>query len=322
MSSTIYPIASSASAPNAKSYTVPTALKKYKITSTFDPAVYNIATSPSTSEATISFWNSSTNSYTDVTTNGGTIDYNLATGVTEIWMSINTGSNVVVTITTKASSLSGAEFSGTLDTITSTSTYNQTGRVYVLAFGGGGGGGRGGAEQFGGGGTAHGGGGGAGGMAYGIFYLNSSTSIQIGSGGAGALASTSGGSTGGTGGTTNFGNLLSAGGANGGNPGTDSGSGVGGAGGNGSGPGGRGSSSANVGNNGSPSGVVTPTITNGTTGGGGGGGGLSGAGSGIGTGGSSGLSGTGYAAGGGGGNYRGNPGGSGTAGVVYVLRGF
>jgi hypothetical protein len=311
----------SASTLNADSYTVPTALKQYKVVKNFDAAVYTIATSPSTSQATVQFDTGS--SFLETTTISGTVTYNLSTLATNAILTTNTGTNVVVTITKVAAALPGAEMSGTLDTITTTSTYNQTGKLYVLAVGGGGGGGKGFPPHQGGR------GGGAGAISYGNFYTNTSTSVTIGSAGSpsqSAYVRTSAG-------TTNFGNLLSAAGGDGAatanaESGNTSGFGI---------TGGTVYGAANA--------ISNPrqSIKSGTNGGGGAGatqssnpynGAQPGAGSGIGTGGNGGDAlfpgndATGYGAGGGGGGAAGgnnNPetaGGAGTQGVVYVLRGF
>jgi hypothetical protein len=318
----------STSSINADSYTVPTASKQYKVVKNFDAAVYTVTTSPNTSEATVQFDTGS--SFEQTVTVSGTVTYNLASSASSAILTTNTGSNVVVTITKVAAALSGAEASGTLDTITSTGTYNQTGKLYVLAVGGGGGGGADWAPH------ASGGGGGAGAIAHGVFYVNTSTSVTIGSAGNGGTTPYGDGG-GNSGGTTNFGNLLSAAGGN--SPISHTGP-------QGNTPG-VGQTGASFGGGGgtAPSGnaVANPrlTIGPGTNGGGGGGGLVSnsrnasvGAGSGIGTGGTgsnwsegNGGNANGYGAGGGGaggGNAGATQrnGGNGSQGVVYVLRGF
>ena len=324
----------SSSTLTADSYTVPSALRRYKVVKKFDAAVYTITTSPSGSQATIQFDTGS--SFVQTSTISGTVTYNLANAAVSAYINIDTGTDVVVTINKVAAALSGAEVSGTLDTITTTSTYNQTGRLYVLAVGGGGGGG---GSYSGTNWNYAGWGGGYGYQVGGIVYANTATSVTIGAKGNGAANYASAGNAGGT---TSFGNLIVAGG---GQPG-DYASGGGGTGGRG------GASNAN--NLSSYPGPLTtsidhPTVTTGTNGGGGGGWssstnavnvGQTGAGSGVGTGGTGGgYSGTamtrggdatGYGAGGGGGGakgftpdpYGGIGGGHGSPGVVYVLRGF
>ena len=342
----IYPEPVASTTPNAKSYTVPAALTKYRVVQTFTPAIYTITTSPTTSQATIQFYDSS-NTIGSTSTISGTITYNLASTANAFYINLDAGSGTIVTLTPVASALSGTTLSGTLDTITTTSTYNQTGQLFVGAFGGGGGGASGGTNQISGY-NAAGGGGGGGGSGFwssGIYFVNTSTSISIGASGNGGAKGLNPGNAGGT---TNFGNLVSAAGGNGGNVVA----GQGGGGGGGAGAGGSTSSAYNnstPGGNGAPSITVNPELTgNSTTGGGAGGGnswnsggnnGGTGGGSGIGTGGNggnwgensntanAGNAGTGYASGGGGGGASradvlgGGAGAAGRPGVVYVLRG-
>jgi hypothetical protein len=144
----VYPIPSTLTA-TAKSYTVPNPLYQYKIVNSFDAGVYTITTSPTTSQATVIFYNSS-GTIGSTTTISGTVSYNLSTAASQVYVSTNTGSNVVVTINKTAEALSGGALSGTLDTITTSGTYNQTGTLFVGAFGGGGGGGCGGGNSSGG----------------------------------------------------------------------------------------------------------------------------------------------------------------------------
>jgi hypothetical protein len=317
---------------NADSYTVPAALRRYKVVKNFDAAVYTITTSPTSSQATVIFQGAST--LPSTTTVSGAITYNLSVAATGAYIYIDTGTDIVVTINKVAAALSGAEMSGTLDTITSTGTYNQTGLLYVLAVGGGSGGG----GSYSGASWSYGGGGGAASVPVGgMVYVNAPTSVTIGAQGLGAASYASEGNAGGT---TNFGNLFSSTG----------GVAVGYAG-NGAGGGGR--SGGQPGENSQGAGNATaishPTVINGSNGGGGAGYtssgngvnvGGSGAGSGIGTGGTGGgysgnamtvgSAATGYGAGGGGGGskgytpspYGGVGGGHGSPGVVYVLRGF
>lgn len=322
----------SISSVNGKAYQVPLANTKYKLSDTFSSGIYTI-TCPSGVIATVTF--DSGTSITTAVTVSSTIVVNLANEASSVYVSVDTGTDNVVTINQTASSLPGTTISGTLDTITSTNTYNQTGKLYVLAVGGGQGGGWAGwgDDKISGTGGAY------GKMSAGIFYTNSSTAITIGSGGTVKADKNVGPNRhGNPGGTTTFGNLLSA---------------VGG--GTNDNVGGGGQSNTN-GNPGSAQSSIALDITNGSNGGGGSGGsgygnysspptanGASGAGSGIGTGGNGGNSGngnqtanagnaaTGYGAGGGGGGNSGNggqgdgrvkEGGIGSPGVVYVLRGF
>jgi len=322
--SKLNPIAA-ASSINADSYTVPAAYKEYKIIKNFDAAVYTVTTSPTNSQATITFFGST--SAPQTTTLSGSVTFSLAVAATNASVSVSSGTDTVVTITKTASALTGAELSGTLDTITSSGTYNTTGKLYVMTVGGGGGG----TPGSGGQGTSvrGGKGGSKGDIAVKVLFTNNATSVTVGAGG----------NSGNSGGTTSFGNLLSSAG------------GAAGAG-----------SSTNPYNDNSGYGITTEaantslytTITAGTNGSGGGGqavfnanntwgGPTSGTGSGIGTGGNGGTiisgvaqagnPGTGYGSGGGGGagysnggygtgTGNGGAGGAGASGVIYVLRGF
>ena len=323
----VLPVASSASGPSAKSFTVPAVNKVYSIVAPFSAGAYSITTSPTSSQVTLKMYASNINQgYTEYTTTSGTLNAAFPVDYAGAWVDISAGSNVLVTITQTASTLSPAEidssFAPTLDTITTTGTYNSTGLLYVMAVGGGGGGG--GATTQGS--TTPGGGGGSGGVTPKLVFTNTAQSVTLGAAGnAGALTQ-----NGGSGGSTTFGSLVTANGGTGGTRGNDGGQGGaapsgGGAGGN---PGAAGTAS-----------TAFTAITTGTTGGGGGGNSGTGAGSGIGTGGNGGFrsssyatengnSATGYGAGGGGGGGRANnqndgrAGGSGSAGVVYVRRGY
>jgi hypothetical protein len=332
MSIQLFPIPSTSSV-TGKAYQVPLANTKYKLSNSFGSGIYTI-TCPVGIIATVTF-DSDTSVTTAVTVNQ-TITINLATDATSVYVSVDTGTDTVVAINQTATSLPGTTISGTLDTITSTNTYNQTGKLYVLAVGGGQGGGW---AGWSGDDKVSGIGGAYGKMSAGIFYTNNATSITVGSGGTVKASKNVGPNRhGNPGGTTSFGNLLTAAGG-----GTNDNVGAG-------------NNSNTNGGAGSAQSSIALDITNGTNGGGGGGGsgygnygspptadGGSGAGSGVGTGGNGGNSGngnttanagnaaTGYGAGGGGGGNSGNggqgdgrvkEGGAGSPGVVYVLRGF
>jgi hypothetical protein len=300
MASSVFPIASASTGPNSWAFTCAAALTKYKPSQAFAAGVYTMTTSPNTSQATVTFYNATSIIY-ETTTTSGTVTFNLGTAATGIYLSTNTGTDVVVSIALTSNSLTGTSLSGTLDTITSTSTYNQTGQLYVVAYGGGGSGGCG----YNNDGNGGGGGGGAGPQG-GLVYTNSATSITIGAEGAGRGQNQQ---TGIAGGSTTFGNLFTSSG------------------------GGAGALRANSAG-GATFTANHPSVQSGTNGDGGSGNGNygtgNGGGSGVGTGGNggngngSGNAATGYAAGGGGGGRQ-SPGGgsgSGSPGVVYVLRGF
>jgi hypothetical protein len=299
MASSVFPIASASTGPNSWAFTCAAALTTYKPSQAFAAGVYTMTTSPNTTQVTATFYNATSNVY-EAVTSSGTITFNLGSAATGVYLRTDSGTDVVVSIGLTSNSLSGTSLSGTLDTITTTSTYNQTGQLYVVAYGGGGSGGCG-SNNDGNGGS----GGGGGNLTGKIVYTNAATSVTIGAGG----AATNDQANGIAGGTTNFGNLVSA----------------------------TGGSAGGTRTNSLNQPAITAnhlSVQSGTNGGGGSGSGNygtgNGTGSGVGTGGNggngngAGNAGTGYAAGGGGGG-RANPGGNsgaGTAGVVYVLRGF
>jgi len=262
----------------------------------------------------------------------GTANTTVTTNLTEYadkvqyWTLEGAPSSVVITVTNNiniAAVSAGSATSGTLDTITSTSTYTTTGAAaYALVVGGGGGGF---ANNDQSGCCGRGGGGGGGGLASGPIVLNGNLSVIVGNAGNSGKATSNAGGTSsisGAGFTT-----ITA------NGGSGAGDCVGGFGGNpGGGLGGAcGQSPDNIndssitpsthrwiksGNSGAGAGV------GGNTGGGQGGGdngiGKGGNGGGVNQGNSSGGAGSGYGAGGGGGT-NGN-GGAGSQGVVYILR--
>ena len=139
MATTIFPEATTSSI-NSNAYTVANPLYQYKAATTLTPGIYTITSYPTSSVATVSGYDAS-NNFLSVSTSSGTVTWNLTTTIANPMIYTNTGSNVIVTITLTAAPLTGSSVSGTLDTITTTSTYNQTGKLYVLAVGGGGGGG-------------------------------------------------------------------------------------------------------------------------------------------------------------------------------------
>jgi hypothetical protein len=306
MASAVFPAPSSAPSITAEGVLVPSALVTHIVTDTLSAGIYQITTSPNTSQATVKFYNGATELVTGTTVNGS-ISVILPSTALKYYIVTDTGSNVLVTVNLIATVNTGVAYSGTLDTITTSGTHNATGYKWVLAVGAGGGG-AGGAFQGRGG-------GGAGSVAIFQGTNNSAQTVTIGTAGNGGAA---GGSSGNAGNSTSFGSLAVAAGGNGGvTQGT-----------------------------GNTSGIVANTlrdVINGTNGSGGQGNwfpnsgvgaGLAGYGSGIGTGGDGGSNtngspnaggvGTGYGAGGGGGAAGGNSGqsagGAGSPGVVYVLR--
>jgi len=323
----IFPEPTIKASQDGLAYTVPSEAKQYIITETFPAGIYQITTSPATSQVFIEF--NIANVITSTTTVSGSISVNLASACSETYISglPSFTENTIVTIDKIGEEISGAEISGTLDTANNSGNYNQTGKLYVVAVGGGAGGG-GSSNNFGGG------GGGSGGVAGKLVFTNAATTITIGAAGNGGPNINDSNNPGNAGGATTFGNLLTA---NGGQGGVSGNTGTGGAGGSpGGGSGGNGSLYGG-GNNGSASTKIGQTVKAGTTGGGGGGGQGNaitdgGGDGGIGTGGRSGIanqgpntqgsSGKGAGGGGGRGGSASQTGGNGTAGVVYVLRGF
>jgi hypothetical protein len=288
----VYPVAvTSSSSTSADAITCVSAGTMYEGIKTYEPAVYSI-TCVSTTVAVLEFYSNTYTPITSVTTSLGTASVNLASTADRFRVYTDTGSNIVVTITKTASAVSNT-FSGTLDTITSSGTYNQTstsGYAYTVVVGGGGGGARG----------PEGVGGGSGGVGAKLIQLTGSMPVTIGAQGTGAAG------PGNSGGTTTFAGIT----ANGG-----SGSGTGG-----SVTGATYSSNANYGQSTTK---IFGHVKNGTTGGGAGQPRVRGGDGVIGQGGNFGDNpqpATGYGAGGGGGQYSNLQGSAGSPGVVYVLR--
>lgn len=189
------------SSVNSNAITCTLANTVYEAGLSLTSGVYTI-TCASGTIATVEFYSGISNLITTAKTSSGTVTINLASSVDRVRVWTNTGSNIVVTITLTASALSN-RFSGTVETITSSTTYNTTapsGYAYVMVCGAGGAGGYYAANQ--------GGGGGAGGVAYGLIPWSVPVSITIGSGGV---------ANGGSGGATSLGNIVANGGGGGSN---------------------------------------------------------------------------------------------------------
>lgn len=310
MSIQVYPTPSTSSAAGY-AVTASASNTTYNLVQAIETGVYTIGVSPTNASVTINYYNESS-ILTTVSITSGTATVNLGSAATGIYIHSNTANTTFLFTKTGTFAIANG-ISGTLDTITTTSTYNQTGKLFVLAVGAGGGGG---------GGRISGntpGGGAGGGAATSYFgYVNTATSVTIGASGTGGAGGTNA-SAGTEGGFTSFGNYVTSAGGNGGVAGSNSGL-------------------QYVGASGTE--IINPALSvkSGTNGNGGGGNysnytGSVGGGSGIGTGGAGGNlnspmggAGNGYGAGGGGGHTSGNitprDGGLGSAGVVYVLRGF
>lgn len=268
----------------------------YQSVKTFAAGVYTVTCASST-VATVDFYSGATILATAVTSSG-TVSVNLASAADKITMHINSGTDIPVIVTRTAAALTNS-FSGTLDTITTTSTYTGTsasGLGFAVVVGGGGGGGN----------TNTPGGGASGGVGAKIVTLTGSMSVVIGQGGA---ANTNGGNT-------TFAGIT----AGGGGAGKFDGSGGGGDVATVTGatystavPG------ANYNADGQSTTKIFAFVVNGTTGGGGGtNGGAGGGDGGIGKGSSTTVTGSGYGAGGAGGGNSTRI--VGFPGVVYVLR--
>lgn len=306
--------AATISTVNGQAYKVPAKGTKHKLTGTFKAGVYTISCATSTI-ATVTFQVGST--FTNAVTSSGTVTFNLASDADAVYVSINTGTDIVVSITKTAESVPGAAISGTLDTITATGTYSTTGNLYVVCIGGGAGGGQG---QSSNGYPA--GGGGSGGIDSGFVVTTSSTSVTVGAVAAGNVEPQN------TGGTTSFGAFFSATGGQSGRNGDYAGDG--GAAGS---PNGSAGTSGDVNGNNTAASinqqVVIGSQTQNVSGGTGGAKSVGNSGTPGGNGGKGGtasaaaIAATGYGGGGGGGSSPDNRTGSaGTAGVIYVLRNF
>jgi hypothetical protein len=314
---------------NADAITAAASNTFYEGRKTFDAAIYQITCATSTI-VNFEFRNGSTLRTSGVTSSG-VVTINLASSADRIRLWTDTGTNIVVTITKTASSLTD-QFSGTLDTITTigSSTYTNTstsGYGYAVLVGGGGGGG--GVNPNSGNG-ATGGGGGSGAVAAKIVTLTGSMAVTIGAGGSGGAA---GANSGAAGGASTFDGMTAGGGLGGqGTVGNNSQpqAAATATGGTINTPGGVGGADTN-GGNGAATTKTYSFVVNGTTGSGAMGYYQTNAGSGIGSGGAGGLSptnngnnATGYGAGGGGAisatTSVTRAGGNGTQGVLYVLR--
>jgi hypothetical protein len=322
------PAASGGSSVSAFAATIPALQRTYEHINNFESGIYTISVAPTSTNAKVTFA-SDTAVITSVSTTSGTVSVQLTSAATKAYITTRTGgsTNAIVTIQKTANVLTPDDIgNGTLDTINTTSTYNQTGLLGVLVLGGGEGGYYGNNDNN----NNRGGAGGRAGFINGdVVFTNTATTVTIGAKG---LGQTQGNNTIMTPGNSSFGNLVTANTAN--NLEFQNGNG---------GPGiqfGNDAVHPSYGNRGNASAVFPSFNGNSTTGGGAGGNSSNhgvfgaGAGSGIGTGGVGGgvigntRNASGKAAGGGGG--RGNPttgspnqvGGDGSDGVVYILRGF
>lgn len=284
--------------------TVPSANTLYSSDVLLNAGTYTVTSSNTSSNSYVHF-NGPSGYLGTAKTVAGSASITLSGAVTKVGVHTSAGTNVVVTVGTNATSASlTAVTGGTLDTVTSSGTYNSTtGWAFVVAVGGASGPG-GGDNQF----NSYGGQGGFSGTMNGAYmYLTGAYTATIGAKGNSGASFTAGND----GGSTVFNGITALGGSQGGNRGA-----VGGGGGGNSWSATNGQALANP----------YPFAKSGTTGAGGGGtpGGSSGGGDGgIGKGGgnNNGAT-TGYGAGGRGGNAGENfSGGVSTDGVIYVLKG-
>ena len=205
-------IPTAGSTPSQKFVTAVANYTGYVSNTDFGAGVYTITTSPSNYQANVSFWNNNTKIVSAVTVNG-TVTVNLATPANKVYFYTTDGTNVVIGFNLTGSNLTPNSPSGTVDTISTTSTYTTSGLVYVVALGAGASGG--GGATYNSGYYATTGGGSAGGLVEGWINLTNNTSVTIGTGGTGVGAA-SYGNGGNPGGSTIFGTHITAGGGYGG----------------------------------------------------------------------------------------------------------
>ena len=274
----------------AKTHTTAAAATLYSTVQNFVPYIYRISCA-SASTANVHFMDSSGNIIVTAKTVSGVIDVNLTSTAASIRYWSDTA-GLTINISVIGTSFSGSSFSGTLDTITTTTSsynYGSSTKAYVVAVGGGG------CGRYGNPGM----GGGSGGINGQLVPLSGTIAVTIG---AGAAANSNA-----DGGTTTFGSTPSVV-ATGGKSGLNGGTG--------------GTPNGQNGNSNTPAVSPFPFVINGSTGPGGGFNAAGSSGSGIGTsggGGGSWNSATGYGAGGGSWDQPGYSG-LGTPGVVYVFR--
>ena len=139
MAITVYPVTSTAAGTNltATVMSAATANTAYSGTVSLVPGVYTI-TCTSTVTTYMDFFNGSTPITTSgsVYTTSGTVAINLATAPTKIVFWTTSGTNTTITLTETGTPVATTAVSGTLDTLTTSGTYNQTGSLYVIAVGG------------------------------------------------------------------------------------------------------------------------------------------------------------------------------------------
>jgi hypothetical protein len=208
MSISVFPVPSSGGLSTAVvpiTVTAPAAGVTNRLRRTFLTGVYTISC-VNTTNVTYYFFNGETQILTGVTSSG-TATINLATQCDSVLYQTNTGSNIVITFTQTSTAVSS--INGTLDILTTSQTYNQTGNFYITVIGGGGGGGGGSVVgNVGGPGPRS---GGAAGLQTANVTVSAPVSVTVGAAG-NAGPGGNPGSPGGAGGTTIFGAYTSNGG--------------------------------------------------------------------------------------------------------------
>jgi hypothetical protein len=201
MASTVFPVAVSTPTLAARSMTAATAQVLYKGVSTFTAGTYTV-TCISSTIATFEFRNGNTIVLSGATVSG-TVTISIPSTCDNVLLYTNTGSNIIITITNTAQTIS--PIAGTVEQLTTTQTYTGAGLAYIVAVGGGGGGGAG-CGTIGAGGQG-------GACRSALQTLTGSTPCTIGGGGNGGYSTNFGSPQGNAGGTTVFGNLNMPGGA-------------------------------------------------------------------------------------------------------------
>lgn len=197
--------AASAAGPDAKTFTITEAYATYDVVANFSAGGYTIATSPTDKQVKVQFFNA-TSELSDTNTSSGTATIILASDATGVLLTdLSATTSTIVTLTQVSGLATGAEIAGTLDTLTTSGTYNQTGQLLILTVGGGGGGG--GGNDINSSFADSGRGGAAGGLSLDLIYANTSTSYTIGNGGTAGLGGGNVNNSGNSGGATTFGNV-------------------------------------------------------------------------------------------------------------------
>ncbi len=141
MAQSVFPVEVSSSL-NANAITAAAANTMYQGLASFNAGVYTVTCISSTT-VNFEFYSGVDTLVLSGVTSSGTVTVNLASNADRVRLWTNTGTNIVITITLTARSLSN-NFSGILDTITSSTTYTGTsdsGYAYAILIGAGGGGG-------------------------------------------------------------------------------------------------------------------------------------------------------------------------------------